>query len=171
MDGGHGLVAKSCPTIARQALLSIGFSRQEYWSGLPFPSPGDLPNPRIEPRCPALQADSLPTELQGKPLVGYYQLKNCLEPEVRTKHKNLEVTNFLSPTLSFLSGFQSVDPTVGQEEALSTTLGAPLSCWWGGPGVRIPGQSSLFESQHASWPLGIIQDEGSCQTRSPSALP
>ena len=43
------------------------FSRQWYWSGLPFPSPGYLPNPGIEPRSPALQADSLPTELQGKP--------------------------------------------------------------------------------------------------------
>ena len=44
------------------------FSRQEYWSGLPFPSPGDLPNPGIEPCSPALQADSLPTELRGKPI-------------------------------------------------------------------------------------------------------
>ena len=42
---------------------SMGFSRQEYWSGLPFPSPGDLPDPGIEPESPALQADSLPTEL------------------------------------------------------------------------------------------------------------
>ena len=42
-------------------------SRQGYWSGLPFPSPGDLPNPGIEPGSPALQADSLLTELQGKP--------------------------------------------------------------------------------------------------------
>jgi len=40
----------------------MGFSRQEYWSGLPFPSPGDLPNPGIEPRSPALQADALPSE-------------------------------------------------------------------------------------------------------------
>ena len=47
--------------------LSMRFSRQGYWSGLPFPSPGDLPNPEIEPGSPALQADSLPTELQGKP--------------------------------------------------------------------------------------------------------
>ena len=45
----------------------MGFSRQEYWSGLPFPSLGDLPNPGIEPRAPELQAESLPTELQGKP--------------------------------------------------------------------------------------------------------
>ena len=52
----------------RQALLSMGFSRQEYWSGLPFPSPGDLSNPGIEPRSPALQAHSLPSEPPGKTL-------------------------------------------------------------------------------------------------------
>ena len=45
---------------------SVGFSRQEYWSGLPFPSPGDLPNPGIEPGSPALQADTLPSEPPGK---------------------------------------------------------------------------------------------------------
>ena len=53
--------------VARQAPLSIGFSRQEYWSGLPFPSPGDLPNPGIKPRSAALQADSLPSEPPGNP--------------------------------------------------------------------------------------------------------
>ena len=52
-------------TVARQAPLSMGFSRQEYWSGLPFPSPGDLPNPGIEPRSPTLQADSVPSEPPG----------------------------------------------------------------------------------------------------------
>ena len=55
--------------VACQAPLSMGFSRQEYWSGLPFPSPGDLPDPGIEPRSPALQADSSLTELQGKPQI------------------------------------------------------------------------------------------------------
>ena len=50
-------------TVAHQAPLSMGFSRQESWSGFPFPSSVDLPNPGIEPRSPALQADSLPTEL------------------------------------------------------------------------------------------------------------
>ena len=44
----------------------MGFSRQEYWSGLPFPSPGDLPNPGIEPRSPTLQADALTSEPPGK---------------------------------------------------------------------------------------------------------
>ena len=54
-------------TVAHQAPPSREFSRQEYWSGLPFPSPGDLPDPGIEPRCPALQADALLSELQGNP--------------------------------------------------------------------------------------------------------
>ena len=46
-------------TVAHQAPPSMGFSRQEYWSGLPFPSPGDLPDPGIEPRSPTLEADAL----------------------------------------------------------------------------------------------------------------
>ena len=64
-----GLVAQSRPTlvtpwtIALQAPLPREFPRQEYWSGLPFPSPGALPGPEIEPRSPALKADSSPTEL------------------------------------------------------------------------------------------------------------
>ena len=68
MVGGN-LVAKLCLSLATpwtvgyQAPPSVGSSRQECWSGLPFPSPGDLPNPGIEPGSPALQADSLPTEL------------------------------------------------------------------------------------------------------------
>ena len=49
-------------TAACQAPLSMGFSKQEYWSGLPFPSPGDLPDPGIEPGSSSLQADSLPSE-------------------------------------------------------------------------------------------------------------
>ena len=53
-------------TVAPQAPLSMGFSRQEYWSGLPCPPPGDLPNPGIEPRSPTLQADSLLSEPPGK---------------------------------------------------------------------------------------------------------
>ena len=63
------LVLKLCPALATpwteacQAPLSMGFSRQEYWSGLPFPSPGDLPDPGIKPKSPAWQADSLETEL------------------------------------------------------------------------------------------------------------
>ena len=56
-------------TVAYQAPPSMGFSRQEYWSGLPFPSPGDLPNPGIEAGSPSLQADTLLSEPPGKPYV------------------------------------------------------------------------------------------------------
>ena len=72
VKGGGGLVTKSCPTlatpwtVASQASLSIGFPRQEYWSGLSFLSPRDLPDPGIKPMSPALQVDSLPTEPPGK---------------------------------------------------------------------------------------------------------
>ena len=70
---GGGLVAKSCLTlvtpwtVAHWVPLFMGFPRQEYWSGLPFPSPGDLPDPENEPRSPTLQGGSLPTEPSRKP--------------------------------------------------------------------------------------------------------
>ena len=54
-------------TVAHQASLSVEFSRQEYWSGLPCPSPADLPDTGIDPRSPVLQADSLLSEPPGKP--------------------------------------------------------------------------------------------------------
>ena len=66
------LVTQSCPTLCDPTDHSLPgssvheFSRQEYWSGLPFPSPGDLPNPGIDPWSPASQADALPLELQGR---------------------------------------------------------------------------------------------------------
>ena len=74
----YGEVAQSCPTLATpwtvayQASPSMGFSRQEYWSGLPFPSPGDLPDPGIEPGSPALEADTLTSEPPGK-----HQISSC----------------------------------------------------------------------------------------------
>ena len=77
MKGG-GLVAKLCPTlatlctVARQAPLSMEFPWQDYWSGLPFLSPGDLPNPGIQPVSPPLPSESLPTELSGKPMTVLY---------------------------------------------------------------------------------------------------
>ena len=63
-------------TVAYQASQSVGFSREECWSGLPLPSAGDLPNPRIEARSLALQADFLPTEPPVKPGVFYMGLQN-----------------------------------------------------------------------------------------------
>ena len=74
-------------TVVHQAPPSMGFSRQEYWSGLPFPSLGDLPDPGIKPGSPALEADALSSEPPGKPMsmmlaVGYsyiafIRLKKC----------------------------------------------------------------------------------------------
>ena len=61
-------------TVAYQVPPSMGFSRQGYWSGLPFPIPRDFPNPGIKPRSPALQTDTLLSEPPGKPLI----LKKCL---------------------------------------------------------------------------------------------
>ena len=67
----------------------MGFSRQEYWSGLLFPAPGDLPNPGIEPRSPALRADTLPSEPRGKPfenlLITYLKFTICINVQVSTQ--------------------------------------------------------------------------------------
>ena len=74
-NGGGGLVTKLYQTLwdpmecNQQAPLSMGFSRQQYWSGLPFPSAGDLPDPGIEPRSPAWEADDLISEPPGKPQI------------------------------------------------------------------------------------------------------
>ena len=74
MSSSLSEVAQLCPTlcdsvnVAYQASPSMGFPRQKYWNGLPFPPPGDLPEPGMEHGPPALQADSLPSEPPGKPL-------------------------------------------------------------------------------------------------------
>ena len=77
-------------TVAYQAPLSVGFSKQEYWSGLPFPSPGDLPDPGIKPGSPALQADALPSKPPGN--VPVYIL-------LYFKHRSRMVRNFSSKSL------------------------------------------------------------------------
>ena len=90
------LVAQSCPTLWDPMDCSLPgscpwqFSRQEYWSGLPCPPPGNLPNPGIEPRSPTLQTDSLPSEPPGKPSKHQTQWTNikCKEPG---KHQALNI--------------------------------------------------------------------------------
>ena len=92
------LVAQSCLTVtpwtvAHQPSLSMELSKQEYWSGLPFPSPGDPPDPEIEPGSPALRADSLPSKLPGKPHKrAYNKNKNrgvfCTQKQV---HSNMRI--------------------------------------------------------------------------------
>ena len=77
-------------TVAHQSPLSMGFSRQDYWSELPFPSPGDLPNPGIKPRSPELRADSLPSEPSGKPSAENGDLD--ARREVGTGQKDFRIT-------------------------------------------------------------------------------
>ena len=103
-SGGGGLVTKSCLTlvtpwtVARQAPLSMGFSRQEYWSGLSFPSPGDLPNPGIEPGSPALQADSWRESWDGN----VYARNSCMWTRLSRKshstNTSLIIASFISPS-------------------------------------------------------------------------
>ena len=76
-------------TVAYQAPLSMGFSRQEYWSGLPFPSPGDLPDPGIQPEFPALEADALTSELPGK-----LTLNSCKNNNNQKKPLNNHIYNW-----------------------------------------------------------------------------
>ena len=82
----HDKLLYSCPTLSDpmavpcQGPLSMGFSRQEYWGVLPFPSPGNLPDLGIKPGSPALQADSLPTELWGKPTHKWLAIYHSLWP-------------------------------------------------------------------------------------------
>ena len=89
-----------------QAPLSLGFSRQEYWSGLPFPSPGDLPDPGIEPGSPALQADSLLTELYGNSVF-------------TRNHKNIQKLCHLFP---FPVDFHSDQETMALQKSLECPI-------------------------------------------------
>ena len=78
-------------TVAYQAPQFMEFSRQEYWNGLPFPSPQDFPNPGIEPRSPALQTDTLPSEPQGSPdICTEYMYRKVL----KVTQKHLTVVSF-----------------------------------------------------------------------------
>ena len=96
-ESGSGSVSCSVTPwiVARQAPVSIGFSRQEYWSGLPFTYPEDLPNPSIKPRSPELQADSLPAETQGKPKSTGVSSISLLQGIFPTQGLNLDLLRLL----------------------------------------------------------------------------
>ena len=86
-------------TVAYQAPQSMEFSRQEYWSGSPFPSPGDLPNPGIETRSPAIQADTLPSETRDRthvPCIGRQILNHCATRKVPARDFKLYSFEILS---------------------------------------------------------------------------
>ena len=116
-------------TVAYQAPPSMRFSRQECWSGLPFPSPGDLPDPGIEPGSPTLQADALPSEPPGKLLF------SCLQMLLASA--NLRLILF-SPSVKT----KSLPPLALQHTRLPSPLQSPRVCsnscalsWWCHPTV------------------------------------
>ena len=135
--GGGGLVAKSCLSnpmdVAWQAPLSMGFFRQEYQSGLPFPSPGGLPDPGMEPVSPALQVDSLPAKPSGKPLAVLRGLI-CVKDEPVLQGVGLDMQEksaLICKTCQLLwckyvqqQGFQAINAT-----SLVMELGREIHCW------------------------------------------
>ena len=101
---GHSVVSATPWTVAHQAPLSMEFSRQECWSGLPFSSSGDLPNPGIKPRSPAVQADSSLSEPPGKPddvlrFVFYFDLFESCFSQQYVSNWNVMVYLRTVPTL------------------------------------------------------------------------
>ena len=105
---GGGVVPKSCltfcdPMDCSQAPLPMGFPRQEYWSELPFPCPGDLPNPGIEPTSSALQTDSLLLSHQRFPTLGISVLENTDISYITKQTVDLLLTCVLRPVLTILS--------------------------------------------------------------------
>ena len=121
------------------------FSRQGYWSGLPFPSPGDLPNPGIEPRSPALQADSLPTELQGKHISSVQSLSRVqlfATPWIAACQASLSITNSRSSLR--LTSIQSVMPSSHLSLCRPLLLLPPIH-----PSIRVLSNESTL---HMRWP-------------------
>ena len=106
VDISLSLVAKWCPTlvtpwtVACEAPLSMGFSRQEYWSGLPFSSPWDPPDPGVKLGSPALQINSLPTELRGKPKVKVKVAQSC-----PTLCEQMDLVHFRGPASAGSRGY------------------------------------------------------------------
>ena len=110
-------------TVAQRTPLSMEFSRQEYWSGLPFPSPGYLPNSGIEPWPPVSQADSLLSEPPGKP--------NFKKQGYKDKHKSMEKIVPWLPSFQTCKGriTRGKDPGLGFSPVLFTVVS--LTVGWG----------------------------------------
>ena len=110
-----------------RTIQSMEFSRPEYWSGLPFPSPGYLPNPRIQPRSPAWQADSLPTEPQGKPTHKLNITMFCLfKGKSYQKYRKVASSASRLQNDRFLSGEASLGPETQGHPQAKGQHGSPL---------------------------------------------
>ena len=108
------------------------FSRPEYWNGYPFPSPGDLPNPGIKPRSPALQAASLPAEPQGKPVIVLWR-RWLIQIEMRERFCVREFTASREQILAFLKAIwgmlslKTPDPSPGDSQRPLLTASSQYS--------------------------------------------
>ena len=169
------LAAQSFPTlqtlrtVACQAPLSMEFSRQNYWSGYQFPSPGDFPNPGIEPRCLALQADSLPSELPGKPhsvQFSHWVMSNSLQPHglqharfpcptptPRAYSYSCPLSQWCHPTIS-----SSVVPFSSLVQSFPASESFPVSQFFksGGQSIEVSASASVLPINIQDWfPLGL----------------
>ena len=125
-------------TIDCQASLALESYRQEYWSGLPFPSPGDLPHPGIKPGSPTLQADSLPTEPPGKPsikyLLGLYSapdtmLSDNLYTVVDLSSQHTTIQNWPSSLPTSAGSWKKQESSRETSISALLTMSKPLTVW------------------------------------------
>ena len=153
--------------VAYQAPLSMGFSRQEYWNGLPFPFPGDLPDTGIEPGSPALQADALPSEPPGKPSVSsvtqscatfcdphesQHTRPLCPLPTPRVYPNSCPSSRWCHPSIS-----SSVVPFSSCPQSLPASGSFPMSQLfsWGGQSIGVSAVASVLPMNTQDWsPLG-----------------
>ena len=108
----------------------MGFFRQEYWSGLPFPPPGDLPNPEIKLESPALAGSFFTTELPGKLRYIFHYISQLIKCTINVMCLNHSQTMPPPPPLRFVENFSSTKPVPGIKKAEATSLES--SWWWGG---------------------------------------
>ena len=123
------------------AIWSMELSKQEYWSGLPFPSPGDLPNPGTEPRSPALQADALPSEPPGKPIWNTEPQRSAHKWKLLVMSDSLQLHGLYSPWNSL-----SLNAGVGSRFLLQGIF---------------PTQRSNPDLPHCRWILYQLSQQGS----------
>ena len=154
-------------TVAWQAPPSTGFSRQEYWSGLPFPSPGDLPDPGIEPRSPAFQADSLLTELWGKPYLYVVEVKTLILQFWWFPHVGEHPLDILPGHWCPFTHHPHPSPQWSAQDRTWAHQAQPLPPWQGsGPfPARSPGMTSscwipcaLLSTGFQWWASGTVRD-------------
>ena len=152
-------------TVAHQPPPSMGFSRQEYWSGLPFPSPGDLPDPGIKPRSPTLQADALTSEPPGKPIFDkggkniQWRKDNLLNKwcweNWSTTCERMKLEHFLTPFLMVVQRLKRLPAmwetwvrSLGREDPLEKEMAPHSSILaWKIPWTEEPGRLQSMGSQ------------------------